>query len=379
MPLAFPTKRASMMEPLTAVGRPAPGPGVGAAVVPASKQRRADASSKGASAATRQDGSAADSHAAPSLLLVDDDPAVVQTMGRMLAALGHLRFALSGPDGLRLARESAPDVMLIDAEMPGMNGFELCAAVKADPQLAEVPVIFVTSHGDVSNEVAGFSVGAADFIRKPPTPEVVLARVRIQLRLKHLTDALRRAALVDGLTGVANRRRFDEHLRAECERAQRSGEPLSLLMIDVDHFKRYNDRYGHPAGDGCLRAVAGALHQLVRRPADQVARYGGEEFTMLLPQTDLAGATHLAERVVEAVAALGIPHADSPLGGRVSVSVGVACVGRTADAAATPTSGSALLAAADRALYAAKAAGRSRVVTASAHSDAGQTATIDKA
>lgn len=310
--------------------------------------------------------------AVPSLLVVDDDPAIVQVLGQMLENLGHVRCALSGSDALRLAGEFPPDVVLIDAEMPSMNGFELCAAMKSDRRLAEVPVIFVTSHGDVEVEVAGFSVGAADFIRKPPTPEVVVARVRTQLRLKQLTDALRHAALVDALTGVANRRRFDEQLQSESERAQRSGEPLSLLMIDVDYFKRFNDCYGHPAGDDCLREVALELQQLVRRPADQLARYGGEEFTMLLPQTDLAGATHLAERVVETVAALDILHADSPLGGRVSVSVGVACAGRTVDTAGTPMNAAALLATADRALYAAKAAGRGRVVTASGHSPAGK-------
>lgn len=299
----------------------------------------------------------------PSLLLVDDDPGVVQVLGRMLGGLGHLRFALSAPDALRLARESAPDVVLVDAEMPGMSGFEFCEAMKVDPQLAEVPVIFVSSHGNVETEVACFSVGAADFIRKPPTAEVVVARVRTQLRLKALSDALRRAALVDGLTGVANRRRFDEQLHIECDRALRTGEPLSLLMIDVDHFKRYNDRYGHPAGDTCLRDVAQAIQGMVSRPADHVARYGGEEFAMLLPHTDLAGAAHLGERVVEAVAALRIPHEGSLPDRVVTVSVGVAASHCHAGGTCTLASPAALVRAADQALYAAKAAGRGRSCT----------------
>ncbi|OYU00655.1 MAG: diguanylate cyclase response regulator [Burkholderiales bacterium PBB1] len=293
-----------------------------------------------------------------SLLLIDDDPGIVQVLGRMLCGLGHLRFALSGQDALRLARESAPDVVLVDADMPGMSGFEFCALMKADPQLAEVPVIFVSSHGEVETEVAAFAAGAADFIRKPPAAEVVMVRVRTQLRLKALADALRRAALVDGLTGVANRRRFDEQLQSECERALRNGEPLSLLMIDVDHFKRYNDRYGHPAGDLCLQEVATAVQGLVRRPADQVARYGGEEFAMLLPQTDLTGASHLAERVVAAVEALCIPHEGSPPRRVVTVSVGVASASRMPAANHTALSAEALIRAADQALYAAKAAGR---------------------
>lgn len=297
----------------------------------------------------------------PSLLLVDDDPGVVQVLGRMLADLGHLRFALSGQDALNLVRECAPDVVLVDAEMPGISGFEFCAAMKADPQLAELPVIFVTSHGDVDTEVAGFHAGAADFIRKPLNADVVVARVRTQLRLKSLADALRRAALVDGLTGVANRRRFDEQARVECERAARGGDPLSLLMIDVDHFKRYNDCYGHPAGDVCLSSVAKTLQGVTRRSADLLARYGGEEFVMLLPQTDLAGAAHLAERVVQSVAAMQIPHEAGLLNRVVTVSVGAATAhpaGACGDAALMSVG--ALISAADQALYAAKAAGRGR-------------------
>ena len=297
---------------------------------------------------------------APLLLLVDDDPGVIQVLGRMLEGLGHVRFALSAGDALNLARESPPDVVLVDAEMPGMNGFDFCAAMKADPHLAEVPVIFVSGHGHVETEVACFSVGAADFIRKPPTAEVVVARVRMQLRLKALSDALRRAALVDGLTGLANRRRFDDQVHIECERALRSVEPLSLLMIDVDHFKRFNDRYGHPAGDACLRSVAVAIQGLVSRPADLVARYGGEEFVMLLPQTQLFGARHLGERVVKAVEALCIPHDVSPSGPVVTVSVGVATALCGAEEGCTPIAPAALVSAADQAMYAAKAAGRGR-------------------
>ncbi|MFM9917011.1 MAG: GGDEF domain-containing protein [Rhizobacter sp.] len=294
----------------------------------------------------------------PSRLLVDDDPGVIQVLGRMLAGLGHLRFALSAGDALNLARESAPDVVLVDAEMPGMNGFDFCAAMKADHHLAEVPVIFVSGHGHVETEVACFAVGAADFIRKPPTAEVVVARVRTQLRLKALSDALRRAALVDGLTGLANRRRFDDQLRIECDRALRSGEPLSLLMIDVDHFKRFNDRYGHPAGDACLRSVAIAIQGLVSRPADLVSRYGGEEFVMLLPQTKAAGAEHLGELVVRTVSALGMAHDASPSGSVVTVSVGVATARCTAEDGCTPASPATLVNAADQAMYTAKLAGR---------------------
>lgn len=294
-----------------------------------------------------------------SLLLIDDDPGSVQVLSRMVSGLGQLRFALSGAHGLTLARASVPDVVLVDAEMPSMNGFEFCARMKAEPALAEVPVIFVTNHGDVETEVAGFAAGAADFIRKPPVAEVVLARVGMQLRLKALSDALRAAALIDGLTGVGNRRRFNQDLQAECERARRSGETLALLMIDADHFKGYNDRYGHLAGDACLQQVAAALGSVVHRPADRLARYGGEEFALLLPGTELDGAARLAQSAVDVVAALRIEHTGSPLG-IVTASVGAAAARRSSDGHHVALAAPALVGAADQALYAAKAQGRGR-------------------
>ena len=295
-----------------------------------------------------------------SLLLVDDDAASVQVLARMLRGLGELRFALSGADALRLAHESPPDLVLIDAEMPGLSGLEVCAALHADPVLADVPVIIITAHTEVAAEVAGFAAGAADFIRKPPVAEVVVARVRTQLRLKALGDALRASALTDGMTGLANRRRFDQDLRIECERARRGGDSLALLLVDVDHFKRYNDHYGHVSGDACLREVGMAIRGAIRRPADLASRYGGEEFAVLLPQTDAAGALAMAQRIVDAIASMALPHAAAPQG-TVSVSVGWAAARPGEDPGVTAGCGEALVEAADRRLYAAKAAGRGRV------------------
>lgn len=327
----------------------------------------------------------------PSILIVDDDPASIQVLGRMLAEQGQLRFALSGAEGLRMAQEAPPDLLLLDADMPGLDGFEVCTRLKSDPVLADVPVIFVTAHSDTQTELAGLAAGAVDCINKPPQAPLVVARVRTQLRLKALTDELRRAALTDALTGVANRRRFDELLHREWQRAQRNTEPLSLAMIDIDHFKAYNDHFGHPAGDHCLRRVAEALRSVARRPADVLARYGGEEFVLLAPQTDPAGAQHLGEALVQAVAALHLPHPGAPMttphvpghGGEVSVSVGVVTVrvpapgrgtrghlgapgsagsaGSTGSlggwASVTPTD---IVEAADHALYDAKRQGRAR-------------------
>lgn len=211
------------------------------------------------------------------ILLVDDDPRTIQILARILAQSGNLRFATNGQEALRLARESVPDLVLLDAEMPGLSGFQVCAAMKADPALSDVPVVFVTGHSDSTFEVAAFELGAVDFISKPVSAPLVLARVQTQLRVKRLTDELRRVATTDGLTGVANRRQFDDVLGREWLRARRAGDPMALLMIDVDHFKLYNDRYGHPAGDSCLRKVrqgAGRREPAPWRPRGPLRRRG---------------------------------------------------------------------------------------------------------
>jgi len=305
------------------------------------------------------------------ILLVDDDPGAIQLLGRILAGSGTLRFATSGGDALRLAHESAPDLMLLDAEMPGMSGFQVFDAMKRAPDLAEVPVIFVTSHSEAAFEVAGFEMGAADFIAKPVSASLVRARVKTQLRYKRMADELRRIATIDVLTGVANRRRFDEAIERECRRARRSGEPMALLMVDVDHFKAFNDRYGHPAGDACLRMLAQAMVHACVRPADLVARYGGEEFVVMLPQTPRAGAQHMAHRILDTIEALAIDHEASPTSRHVTVSVGVACYDADSESWIRPSADSRfiddtltrgfpveLVQAADRALYCAKRAGR---------------------
>ncbi|HSW06911.1 diguanylate cyclase domain-containing protein [Aquabacterium sp.] len=307
------------------------------------------------------------------ILLVDDDPGTIQLLGRILSGLGTLRFATSGEDALRLAHESAPDVILLDAEMPGISGFEVCETLKADPSLADVPVIFVTSHSGLEFEVSGFDLGAADFIAKPISPPLVLARVATQLRLKHTADELRRIATIDVLTGIANRRCFDQALDREWRRARRSGNALALLMVDVDHFKPFNDRYGHPAGDVCLHAVAQALTGASLRPADLVARYGGEEFVVLLPQTPREGAEHVARGVLDAIEKLDIAHETSPTARHVTVSVGAGCYdehsacwvppsadSRYGDTLRSRCSPGDLIQAADKALYGAKHAGRAQ-------------------
>ncbi|MCW7541450.1 diguanylate cyclase [Aquabacterium sp. A7-Y] len=308
----------------------------------------------------------------PNILLVDDDVNMIRALGKMLSGVGALRFAQSGQQAMSLACSAAPDLVLLDAEMPGMTGFEVCEAMKTDPALESVPIIFITSHSDTDTEVAGLELGAADFIAKPINPALLLARVHTQLRLKRMSDLLRRESKSDGLTGVSNRRHFDEVLSREWRRARRSVQPISLLLIDVDHFKRFNDTYGHAAGDKCLQDVAQAMSRELRRPGDLLARYGGEEFAMLMPETAEDGALHVAQRVIQAVDELQIRHEAASPRGRVSISVGVATFeeprhrvpqeARNSGYAALGCGSQSLLLAADRALYAAKNAGRAVAV-----------------
>ena len=291
-------------------------------------------------------------------------------MGRILDGVAELHFAANGTDALRLAREMAPDLILLDAEMPGMSGFEVCQNLKADPDLAKIPVIFVTSHNQPAFEISGFNLGAADFIAKPISAALVLARVKAQLRVKQMADELRRMATVDALTDVANRRSFDAALAREWQRGWRCGDPLALLLLDVDHFKLFNDRYGHPAGDACLQAIANLLRAASQRPADVVSRYGGEEFALLLPSTPRCGAQRVAQGVLMAMQRLAIPHLASPTAQHVTLSIGIACYDAQSAGwqaargephqpnAAPRCTAAGLLEAADRALYAAKHGGR---------------------
>jgi diguanylate cyclase (GGDEF)-like protein len=310
----------------------------------------------------------------PLLLLVDDDVGSIQLLRRILAAYKNVRFATGGEAALRIARSSAPDLILLDAEMPGMDGFAVIKALKEDPALCDVPVVFVTAHHDMEFETRALGLGAADFIGKPLSAPSVQLRVRNQLLIKRQADTLRKLAYNDALTGLANRRMFDDALDQEWRRAQRFSHQLSLLLVDVDFFKLYNDAYGHEAGDQCLQRVAAALRASARRPGDLTARYGGEEFALLLPHTDAAGARHVADKLLAGVAQLAIPHeATLVQGALVTVSVGVTCFDQASGGwpqsslelrgtfpPAQTYNPKQLVAAADRALYAAKRGGRAR-------------------
>lgn len=295
-------------------------------------------------------------HEQQKILIVDDSPLNIQVLNEVLRVEYRTFFATSGRDALRVAVTVVPDLILLDIAMPEMDGYEVCRLLKNDPCLKDVPVIFVSSMTSDDDESVGLELGAVDYVAKPFNPAIVRLRVRNHLELKRQRDLLGRLSLMDGLTGIANRRALDDYFGREWRRALRGEAELAVVMLDIDHFKRYNDCYGHIAGDDCLKRVAAILDATLVRPGDFVARYGGEEFVCILPDTGEEGAMVAAERLREAVASLRIPHEASPVAPVVTISLGVAT--------ALPGKGMApetLLKEADDLLYCAKNEGRNRV------------------
>lgn len=291
------------------------------------------------------------------ILIVDDVPDNIRLLSRMLAEEGHqISAATSGHEALELAGICLPDLILLDIMMPEMDGYEVIAALKADPLLCDIPVIFITALADAENETHGLSLGAVDYISKPFQEAVVRLRVRTHLEIKRQRDLLDRLCRLDGLTGIPNRRAFEEQFDREWRRASRSQSLLATAMVDIDHFKEFNDTYGHLGGDTCLREVATVLDQRLNRGGDFVARYGGEEFICLLYGVDANGLYGIGEKLRAAVEALRIPHAASRVSPWVTVSIGAA-ICRPSQEMLPVT----LIEAADAELFAAKRAGRNQV------------------
>ncbi len=287
----------------------------------------------GARALEREDppaGGEADVEAPPpsaaTVLVVDDSPMVRRLLAVVLGRDFRVVAAGDGEAALAQALAERPDLILLDAVMPGRDGFSVCRRLKEDARTAEIPVLFLTALQGEVDEIRALEAGAIDFIQKPINPATVLARVRNHIELKRSKDRLVELAVQDGLTALANRRHFDQVLTREWQRSRREGSPLALILGDVDCFKTFNDTYGHVAGDACLRAVAAAFAGALRRPADLAARFGGEEFVCLLPDTDEAGARAVADQITAALADLGLPHARSDVAPHVTASLGVAAV-----------------------------------------------------
>ena len=293
------------------------------------------------------------------VLIVDDSATNRQMLGDCLEADYAVLLASSGEEGLELAREHQPDVILLDVMMPEVDGYEVLRQLKEDDRTSSLCVVFITGLDTPEAEEKGLVAGASDYVTKPLHPTVVRARVALHMQVVRQRRMLETLANIDGLTELPNRRQFDAVFAAEWARSARTHQPLSVAIMDVDFFKRYNDHYGHAMGDHALQLVARGLAKRIKRPADLVARYGGEEFVVIMPDTPIEGAIQLADSLRLGVEGQGIPHKRSSAAICITVSIGVASTSTDAPAAAE-----ALLQRADERLYRAKKAGRNRVVGA---------------
>lgn len=314
------------------------------------------------------------------ILVCDDSEINRQIIGGYLQQMGHKSiFASNGKEAIELFTKHQPDLVLIDVEMPHMDGYEATKAIRQSCYDASqwTPIIFVSSYIDDESIVRGIEAGADDYLTKPVSAAVLRAKIHAMRRLSAMREnlidfgnqlrevnekllnsnqLLSEMSLKDPLTRLGNRRSFEETLQRECRTAIRNTAPISLLMVDVDFFKSYNDTYGHQAGDYCLQQVAQVLKQGIHRAPDFASRYGGEEFSIILPDTPMEGALHVAERLRIGVEMLQIKNQGSPLG-IVTISVGVACSKRD-----SIFNQEALVASSDLALYEAKQAGRNCVM-----------------
>ncbi|WP_298396659.1 diguanylate cyclase [Sphingobium sp.] len=290
------------------------------------------------------------------ILIVDDEISNIEIMNAVLEDDYEVCFATSGQQALDTARAAQPDLVLLDVLMPGIDGFEVCRQLKADSLLADIPVIFTTGLGDMEDEMRGLSLGAIDYVTKPIQPAILRARVGNHVELKRLRDQLAMLAVTDALTGLSNRRHLERSLQTEAARLARTEDWLSVIMLDIDFFKQFNDTYGHPAGDRCIMMVASALIRAVKRATDLPARYGGEEFACVLPGTDPHGAELVAQEIRLQIQSLNIPHERSQVSPFITVSIGVASARCQPNMLADHW-----ISEADRQLYISKQQGRNRI------------------
>ena len=293
------------------------------------------------------------------ILVVDDDPVNVQIIANALVKTHRISLATSGLDGLRVAQEHIPDLILLDIGLPDVSGYDVCKMLKRNTITRNIPIVFITARDTDLDELHGLELGAIDYIRKPFSPALIRARVNNQLLLKHKTDQLEQLAMLDSLTAIPNRRHFEEELHKVWSVAQRKSREFAVAMLDIDFFKQYNDHYGHAAGDRCLQLVARTIRESLHRPMDFVARYGGEEFVIILPESSVDETILVAEKVRKNIQNLNIRHEHPDIQSNLTVSIGVAST--------TPTQHKVnryILEEVDKNLYQAKKMGRNRLYQA---------------
>lgn len=283
------------------------------------------------------------------VLIVDDAPLNIQILAAILKNSFHIKVATNGSDCLKIATaEPKPDLILLDVEMPDMNGYEVCEKLMSDEK-KPIPIIFVTGRNNEGDEEKGLNLGAVDYITKPISPAIVLARVKTHIELKQRRDAFEVMAMHDQLTGIYNRHYLIEAAQHKIARATRHKQPLSLLMLDIDHFKVINDTYGHSKGDEVLQEVSQVL-KTQNRTEDTVARFGGEEFIILLDQCDTHSAEQKAQYLRKTIEEL------NPGGMKITISIGIAQLNPAGEIFDD------LLKRADIAMYQAKDQGRNCVI-----------------
>ncbi len=303
------------------------------------------------------------------ILVVDDVPVNIQLLTTYLTSEGYdIISAKDGVEAIELVQRHFPDLILLDVMMPKMNGFEVCQVIKSDKDTMFIPVIMVTALNELEDKIKGMNAGADDFISKPFNKLELMVRVRSLLRIKLLNDALnekvqelqkakeelRQLAITDGLTGLYNYRYFKDHLSQELHRAKRHKLGVSVVMMDIDHFKHYNDTNGHPAGDAVLKQISKLLKDNIRN-IDLAARYGGEEFVLVLPESNKAAAKIVAEKIRRLVEEHKFEFEENQPNRKITISAGVATYpddGQDFDS---------LVNSADQRLYRAKQSGRNAI------------------
>jgi diguanylate cyclase (GGDEF)-like protein len=245
------------------------------------------------------------------VLIVEDDPSSATLIADSMLSHYAIDIVTSGQAALDYCAKSEPDLILMDIAMPAMDGLMACKALKHTLDTSHIPVVFITAHTQLKYEDMAWEAGCADFVTKPFSPKALRHRIKHHLNVKLLTDKLLTQANIDGLTGLQNRRAFDTSLKRQLKLSKRVRTDLGLLMVDIDYFKKYNDTYGHLAGDDCLKKLANVLTRSLDRPTDNVARFGGEEFVILLPDTDLNGVEHVAQNIIKDIKKQKIAHSSS--------------------------------------------------------------------